>query len=401
MRVSTVTQPLDFCPSNSRSLSSILKLFQSQLSQRNRLPEIDFLRGVAIILVLFRHHDLFELTKRVGWIGVDLFFVISGFLVSGLLFHEYLKYKKIEPIRFLIRRGFKIYPVFYFFLLISILFSLIALQMTGREMFLLKPKGIFGEFFFLQNYIGAMWTHTWSLAVEEHFYFLLAGLLFYLSRNHQIENKNLFLTICLFIFIFCFAVRMYVYTSHFASFNPLQTHLRVDSLMFGVLISYYYCFRKHVLEQFVQRHKGKLLPIGLVLIGATVYLEPWPFMVATFGLTFLYLGFGCILVIFLFVPSWVGMLKVAITGKVFALVTIIGFHSYSIYVFHLFVKRYFIGTLKSFFDLDIFSSFFLYFSISLLAGIVVAKLIEIPFLNIREIYFPKGSDSPQPGKRTS
>ena len=58
----------------------------------NRLRELDFLRGIAIILVLLRHQHLFEFTTKMGWIGVDLFFVLSGFLVSGLLFKEYIKY---------------------------------------------------------------------------------------------------------------------------------------------------------------------------------------------------------------------------------------------------------------------------------------------------------------------
>jgi len=57
----------------------------------HRLAEIDFLRGLAVILVLFAHHYLTSYTAEMGWIGVDLFFVLSGFLVSGLLFNEYKK----------------------------------------------------------------------------------------------------------------------------------------------------------------------------------------------------------------------------------------------------------------------------------------------------------------------
>jgi hypothetical protein len=161
--------------------------------------------------------------------------------------------------------------------------------------------------------------------------------------------------------------------------------------MFGVLISYLYYFRKGALEQFVQSHKRVLLPISLVLIGLTVFLEPWPFLVATFGFTFLYLGFGSILLFFLFVPASVKKLKMVVTDRGFTAVSIIGFHSYSIYVFHLFVKRYFIGTINNFFHLDTYLSFALYFSLSLLTGFIVAKLIEIPFLKIREVYFPKRS----------
>ena len=79
-----------------------------------RLQEIDFLRGLAILIVLFRHHWLTSFTFNFGWVGVDLFFVLSGFLVSGLLFSEYKKFGDLKPSRFLARRGFKIYPMFYF-----------------------------------------------------------------------------------------------------------------------------------------------------------------------------------------------------------------------------------------------------------------------------------------------
>src|SRR5271168_36950 len=90
-----------------------------------RLRQLDVLRGVAILLVLGRHLDsvptdapgaiqsAFDLWMRAGWIGVDLFFVLSGFLVSGLLFREYARYGDVRAGRFLLRRGLKIYPAFY------------------------------------------------------------------------------------------------------------------------------------------------------------------------------------------------------------------------------------------------------------------------------------------------
>ena len=84
-----------------------------------RIKGLDLLRGIAILLVLFRHCDIENnILHHFGWLGVDLFFVLSGFLVSGLLFNEYKKIGKVKIGRFLIRRGFKIYPPFYFFVLI-------------------------------------------------------------------------------------------------------------------------------------------------------------------------------------------------------------------------------------------------------------------------------------------
>ncbi|MEK6578407.1 MAG: acyltransferase family protein, partial [Bdellovibrionota bacterium] len=89
-----------------------------------RLIELDVLRTAAVLLVLIRHiqilypgdHTLvgriLEAFQRAGWIGVDLFFVLSGFLVSGLLFKEFQRFGEIKIISFLIRRALKIYPAF-------------------------------------------------------------------------------------------------------------------------------------------------------------------------------------------------------------------------------------------------------------------------------------------------
>ena len=65
--------------------------------QTYRLRELDFLRGIAILLVICRHKEVVHFLKQMGWIGVDLFFVLSGFLVSGLLFREYQKFGNIRP----------------------------------------------------------------------------------------------------------------------------------------------------------------------------------------------------------------------------------------------------------------------------------------------------------------
>ena len=62
----------------------------------NRLKEIDFLRGIAIILVIFRHKEISKLMQNMGWIGVDLFFVLSGFLITFLLLKEKEIFNKIN-----------------------------------------------------------------------------------------------------------------------------------------------------------------------------------------------------------------------------------------------------------------------------------------------------------------
>src|SRR5438874_6217145 len=116
----------------------------AKLTARNQ--RLDILRGIAILLVLGRHHDTIPLWSKIGWVGVDLFFVLSGFLISGLLFSEYKTQNSISFKRFFIRRGLKIYPAFYLFLFLTGILSRVVFHTH-----LLVPHYLH-EVFFVQNY---------------------------------------------------------------------------------------------------------------------------------------------------------------------------------------------------------------------------------------------------------
>ena len=115
-----------------------------------------------------------EYLHRGGWVGVDLFFVLSGFLISGLLFTEHKKDGVIGFKNFIIRRGFKIYPGFW----VMILLTLLLYSIDGNE----SKKYLPFEILFIQNYFPGFWGHTWTLAVEEHFYIGLPLLLIVVYR---------------------------------------------------------------------------------------------------------------------------------------------------------------------------------------------------------------------------
>ncbi len=149
---------------------------------------LDLLRLLAVVAVLGHHMEAPpEETPRLvkagldawmhgGGLGVDLFFVLSGFLVSGLLFSEYKRHGNLSVKQFYLRRGWKIYPAFYCLLAVSYVCHWLV---VGTKM---RDRPFFTELLFIQCYQQAYWNHTWTLAVEEHFYILLPLLLLLLVR---------------------------------------------------------------------------------------------------------------------------------------------------------------------------------------------------------------------------
>lgn len=299
----------------------------------HRLKSLDVLRGLAVLLVLGRHlpegserfsHWIVSFCQKwfqVGWMGVDLFFVLSGFLVSGLLFSEYIKTKKIRPGRFLIRRGLKIYPAYYFMTFVS--FAILWKYSTLNQFLI--------EIFFVQNYfcLAGLWSHTWSLAIEEHFYLGLCVLFYFLTRGGAEKPFRLIPWIWLFSAIVCLWLRLNTPFNDPHVLTP--THVRMDGLLFGVMLSYFYHFYRAGFERFVKKI-GWFLPVITFFCLWPVFcldLGREPFLVR-YGLTLTYLGFGSLILFFLFmVPVRVFSNPIS---KVFLFV---GVRSYSIYLWHM------------------------------------------------------------------
>lgn len=358
-------------------------------SPPRRSRDLDIFRGVAVVIVLGRHlfflpHDLpmpvdlfFKTWIRCGWAGVDLFFVLSGFLVSGLLFREFTQHGNLRISRFFIRRGFKIYPAFYVFLLTSI----IVLYVIKRPP---PARGILGETFFLQNYVGGLFNQTWSLAVEEHFYLLLGMTIWLLSQRHgTAEPLGLIPAIFLVVAASVFAARCYFVSSVDPWKMMFATHFRIDSLFFGVWLSYLYHFRHDQLVSFVKTHRRTLRVVSLMAIAPCLFLpvERSIFM-RTAGFTLLYVGFGGLLMTTLVAPP----ARHNIFGRSLAF---IGLYSYSIYLWH----GYFLSAgnyLSRVLHLPVPFALhlFIYLTGAVYGGAFIAKLIEVPMLRFRDRHFP-------------
>lgn len=375
-----------------------------------RLSEIDFLRGLAILLVLFSHQWIADPLQKMGWIGVDLFFVLSGFLVSGLLFNEHRKFGSIEAKRFLIRRGFKIYPAFYF----SIALTVILLAAAPGWSFFPDPHtltlnvkgiavGLVIECLFVQSYFFGFWGHHWSLAVEEHFYLLLTLLLVILSRRGLLEKRKLFFQIAGFVFAGCLVARLVtnIYSGETTTYTA--THLRLDSLFAGVLVSYIYHYEPERLGGFYFKYRRYLLLSIPALLSFTPFTDVLnSYFVKTIGFTMLWLAFSFLLLCFLFEPNIKKTVSRLVSPWVYRGVASIGVYSYGIYLFHMYVVRYIVGEVHSKQKLDsgewsygqLVLSFALYWLLSIFIGISLSKLIEIPMLRVRDRWFPRRSPAP-------
>ncbi|MFN7733570.1 MAG: acyltransferase family protein [Pirellula sp.] len=345
---------------------------------------LDLLRLVAVVLVIARHGDVgvlegwgLSFLHTGGWVGVDLFFVISGFLVSSLLFKEYRKRGRVDIRRFLIRRGFKIYPAFYLFLAVMMLFYMFSNEKMGRSRILV-------DIFFVQNYFFGLIPHAWSLAVEEHFYLALSVLIALLIAKVPKNPLAWIPPIVFAVAIGCLLLRILTYCVHPEYTNrscQFPTHLRIDSLFFGVLISYGWVFWD--LEKRIRTTSSA----ALLLVGAAALSPAFIFdiedhrSISIVGFTLFYLGSG------LFVLAAMRLQKSS--SRTLGVLASLGAASYSTYLWHMavmsIVDELFGGSAEA-----------VYNGLRLPAWVVGAcvfgwvmnRAIEIPMLKIRNRLFP-------------
>ncbi|MDO3644719.1 acyltransferase [Mucilaginibacter sp. L3T2-6] len=155
-----------------------------EILNKGYYPSIDGLRGISILSVIFRHFSLNESwgVWIDGTIGIHIFFIISGFLITTLLLKEKISKGCVSLKNFYIRRTLRIFPVAYLYILTLIVLSNIF-------DFSLSSKSILTSIFYLKNFpIASEWYtgHFWSLSVEEQFY-LAAPIVLITSTNKYIR----------------------------------------------------------------------------------------------------------------------------------------------------------------------------------------------------------------------
>jgi len=364
----------------------------------SRLVQLDFLRGIAIFAVLGMHspseaggsgwlRPLDAFLHRYGWTGVDLFFVLSGYLIGGLLFSELKQYGNFDARRFFVRRALRIWPSYY--TLVAFLFLSLwldpAVGLGGAW------QSMWPAFIHVQNFVLAPRDHLWSLAVEEHFYTLLPLFLLLVTRRR--DNRSSILAVPIACLVICVAsalLRSVLFlTTHHSS--RTETYMCIDALFFGVNLAYFKTYRPEVLAAVVRRPwtfwlgLALLLPAGL-RSDAELHL---------IGFTLTYLGFALILLHVVAIRPGVGLsgrFLASWAGRVTALV---GMNSFSIYLWHRdtgWLGYRFSRSLMSAMHAGPTAAWLFntvaFFTLGILGGLLIDKLIEQPSQRLRAHLFP-------------
>ncbi|WP_313804481.1 acyltransferase [Flavobacterium sp.] len=366
--------------------------------EQNRIFGLDLMRAAAIIMVLCSHvlwiypeskGFLVEIFKLFGFWGVEIFFVLSGFLIGRILYRLYLKedFTTKTMFYFLKRRWFRTLPNYYLVLLLNIVIALII----GTSL-----KDVVFYPFFLQNFAWTMkpfFTESWSLSVEEFAYLFLPLAFLFCSFLVRPKNKSRAFFIIVFILTLLFLIFKLAYqlTTENIDINQWNLSLkavviyRIDSILIGVLAAWFSMV-------FVDIWKSKrflFALIGLVFVG------------------FMYVGVGFFRLLIDTHPFFWNVLYLPLTSITFSLflpflsewkaesnwltnsITFTSKISYSIYLLHygvvLQLMKYFIST-EAFSTSMLHGFTFAYLLITFLLSFLLYRYFEKPIMDLRDRY---------------
>jgi peptidoglycan/LPS O-acetylase OafA/YrhL len=303
---------------------------------------LDHLRALAISLVFLYHYTIFQHPDwmnnsfiHFGWCGVDLFFVLSGFLISNQLMESWQKRKQIPFRKFYIKRIFRICPPYFFVLLIYIFIP------AFHERETLAP--VWKMFTFTQNYGQDIrhygtFSHAWSLCVEEQFYLMLPLILMWVFSS-RLKKKSGWLIPAVFLLtiilrwttweIFLkpnidsddFGMKWYKLIYY-------PTYTRLDGLLVGVSIAALYRFRESWLIP-VNRYANPMIFGGSILFVLSLFLcmDQHSAGATIFGFSLIAIAFGFFVLSAVLPGSILYRMKSVVTENLATL-------SYSLYLSH-------------------------------------------------------------------
>lgn len=350
-------------------------MFMTKIPAR-RDADLDVVRGIAILLAMGWHLNglrpqsaiaraLLEPGHTFGWAGVDLFFVLSGYLIGRIVLLERLATGSFDAPRFLLRRALRLWPVLYAFLGIQLLFGDKPWQTF-----------LFQNVFHMQNYLGTSLNHLWSLAVEEQFYVAFATsflVILWWGFSPERLQRVLYATLCTSLALRCCAVLQGV--DPFAI--QWQTHYRMDAIACGVLLATLSIHRPAVFAKLCSR-KWACLAAVAACVAFLCFVPQTSLVNATIGYTVAYGGAAA----FILLVS--GCNLVERLPVVFLPLAALSPYAYTLYIFHISAARAIdVVAAKVHLQLSPGASLFLHYGAALAVAFAVRTAIERPSMAFR------------------
>lgn len=332
---------------------------------------LDIVRTIAITLVLMAHSGFNFMGIKVGELGVEFFFVLSGFLIGRILINDFSKAITTKSIyNFWIRRWYRTLPLYY--LVIGFKFVFIDHSLGYK---------ILAYVFFLQNnFVGISFMNvTWSLVIEEWFYLTMPILFFIFFRN-GLNKSRLSIFLCTFILCELTLRCVWVYYSG-RPWGSIAGNVpfRLDSLAIGVLLAN---IKVNYHSQYLFLAKGYVFIFSLVLLVVLLYLfgianqnNMIDHLMWTRTIWFSLLSvLLCLLLPFLENNATINNVE---SNNAFRfLITWISILSYSVYLIHSFIYDYIYDSAH-------------FFELSFTLKVILANILVFAFSYILYIYFEK------------
>lgn len=261
----------------------------------HRLPGLDLLRAIAIVWVMLFHSwiigglgDPYDAVAGYGWMGVDLFFVLSGYLIGYQLLKPLSRGEPLQFGEFYRRRAYRILPAFLTVLAIYVLFP------AWREAPGMQPLWQFLTFtmnLLIDYQHNQAFSHAWSLCVEEHFYLVFPVLAWLLVHR---GSRGLVIGLCVLVVIGGMMIRgdASLHGKDYLESIYYPTYTRLDGLTAGVLLAAIQSYRPRQWAA-MQSRANTLAVAGLLTVGIAIGLfRDRGFVPAVFGFPLLALGFA-------------------------------------------------------------------------------------------------------------